>query len=103
MTRLKTLLDEPQAATLDKERQLAELEDMCTRRLEEAFVKKLEETEVTFERRRSEEVAAVETECELRRLREAGGGSLTTGLRPQETGVAVRKGGLDSVEGDDMR
>ena len=62
VTRLKTLLDEAQAATLDKERQLAELEDVCERRLEEAevtFAKKLEETEVTFERRRSEEVAAV--------------------------------------------
>ena len=38
---------------------------------EATFAKKLEETEVTVERRRSEEVVAVETECELRRLREA--------------------------------
>ena len=62
VTRLKTLLDDAQAAVWEKERQLVELEATCKKRLEEA--------EVTLARH-SEEVDAVREECELRRLREA--------------------------------
>ena len=46
----------------EKEHELAEAETVCARRLEEA--------EVTFEKRREDAVAAVKVECELLRLRE---------------------------------